>query len=492
MIGSSSPNTSAAASSRNSMLDTDLIMRLHQFAYNPSVHQPNPYVNVGKLNLAPYLLDMFGVNAFTPDTCGMVSTFSDPNRSSLPSQQSSPARVPPSTWVTTTTSKPSLSMPLFAQADKSTTVREPLAEQTLLLARDSSETPPVLPSPVAPSPNRELFASEEPHPIPLQFLSVFPEDEEADIATYVKPQPYRLRRDRRKSAVKEPTPAESSLDDDERSLCDFSLQHDALSSPIFLEPTTYLSDSRTSLSPSLDDEHPQEGEDPSLPNILNVHIDGFSAASTPLAIRMTRSQTTLSAPGDLPTPLTAPTCSKRKRLLTPETPIGQYHHFLDNFKENIPPSTLRRVQSDTAALRYHDRDEDDDAPAVIALRTVVESGPPAKRSQASFSSGHEASISGLDSDIDTRPQWQKASFTQPDPPPFIKSTSSPSFPSTSTIITISRKPGHVESVIPFFHRTASTTVIHPVTFNTLRRTKSHYDTDHRRDMMTHTGHRKTG
>ncbi|TPX61782.1 hypothetical protein SpCBS45565_g07154 [Spizellomyces sp. 'palustris'] len=35
-------------------------MRLHQYAYNPSVYKPNPYVDVSKLNLGAYMQDMFG------------------------------------------------------------------------------------------------------------------------------------------------------------------------------------------------------------------------------------------------------------------------------------------------------------------------------------------------------------------------------------------------------------------------------------------------
>ncbi|KAJ3040370.1 hypothetical protein HDV00_011027 [Rhizophlyctis rosea] len=44
----------------NSSPDLDLFIRLHQYAFQPGVHRPNPYVDQSKLNLNNYVRDVFG------------------------------------------------------------------------------------------------------------------------------------------------------------------------------------------------------------------------------------------------------------------------------------------------------------------------------------------------------------------------------------------------------------------------------------------------
>ncbi|KAI9014784.1 hypothetical protein BC832DRAFT_546465 [Gaertneriomyces semiglobifer] len=50
--------------------DIDLITRLHQFAFNPSVLRPNPYIDVSKLDLSEYVNNVFGQETLEPSAAG--------------------------------------------------------------------------------------------------------------------------------------------------------------------------------------------------------------------------------------------------------------------------------------------------------------------------------------------------------------------------------------------------------------------------------------
>ncbi|KAJ3011903.1 hypothetical protein HKX48_006573 [Thoreauomyces humboldtii] len=516
MTGHATSKPDAAASPP----DTDLILRLHQFAYNPSVHQPNPYVNVGKLNLDPYSHDMFGQESGTrqqeahassalPDPGTLISILS-PERSVFADH--SPQRLCPPAWLPSTPPKPELAMPLFTQTGST-----PLRKAFIVNGKDSayarttlygSATPMRTPSSAfALSPRGDLFSStEEPHPIPLQFLSVFAEDEDdfdvgpadggvSSAAAPVKPPPYRLRRDRQKLAHRELF-LDTEMFEDEGSaiICapssEFSSQHDPMSSPMVFHPLSYSypdhhDDLRDSPSPRADEDIDdiEESVDFVEEEQVEVRINGPSVDATPLPVHITRSFTARSAdaPGALPTPLTGAAVPKRKRLATPETPFLSMQHYpcYDNFKENIPPSALRRVQSYTGTPRYDDGSDDEElyviAPAVSPRR--ADSLPPAKRRAGS--SGSDASETESDNEPDVQPtrQWQNASFTPQHPPPPVALTSSASFPAARA-----PRPGSVKSVIPRFNRpvpVAAAGAPAQFSLSTLRRTKSHLDNNQR-------------
>ncbi|KNC98145.1 uncharacterized protein SPPG_06549 [Spizellomyces punctatus DAOM BR117] len=72
------------------MCDMDLIMRLHQYAYNPSVYKPNPYVDVSKLNLGAYMQDMFGQDVLSAAEQEVVAPLATTDISTL---EQSPERL---------------------------------------------------------------------------------------------------------------------------------------------------------------------------------------------------------------------------------------------------------------------------------------------------------------------------------------------------------------------------------------------------------------
>ncbi|KAJ3172805.1 hypothetical protein HDU87_007807 [Geranomyces variabilis] len=140
-------------------------MRLHQFAYNPSVHKPNPYVDVSKLNLDPYMADMFGQEALAdarPEA--LDNTISVSMNASI---DDSPERLSAPAWVPVT---PVNSMPLFnagcSQHDQSLATKHTAHGLKIY-------TGPTPPPTCVPSPRADAYAAVSLRPIPLQFMSVF-------------------------------------------------------------------------------------------------------------------------------------------------------------------------------------------------------------------------------------------------------------------------------------------------------------------------------
>ncbi|KAJ3154429.1 hypothetical protein HDU89_008499 [Geranomyces variabilis] len=140
-------------------------MRLHQFAYNPSVHKPNPYVDVSKLNLDPYMADMFGQESLTdarPEA--LDNTIGVSMNASI---DVSPERLCAPAWVPVT---PVNSMPLFnagcSQHDQPLTTKHTANGLKIY-------TGPTPPPTCVPSPRTDTYAAVSGRPIPLQFMSVF-------------------------------------------------------------------------------------------------------------------------------------------------------------------------------------------------------------------------------------------------------------------------------------------------------------------------------
>ncbi|KAJ3160390.1 hypothetical protein HDU86_000724 [Geranomyces michiganensis] len=146
-------------------LDMSLIIRLHQFAYNPSVHKPNPYVDVSKLNLDPYMADMFGQDALADARPDALDTSIDVSMHTT--IDNSPERLCAPAWLPVT---PVNTMPLFnagyPQHDQSLATKH--AANALKIY-----TGPTPPPTCAPSPRKASLAAVTGRPIPLQFMSVF-------------------------------------------------------------------------------------------------------------------------------------------------------------------------------------------------------------------------------------------------------------------------------------------------------------------------------
>ncbi|TPX61308.1 hypothetical protein PhCBS80983_g01154 [Powellomyces hirtus] len=158
-----------------SILDMGLIMRLHQFAYNPSVHKPNPYVDVSKLNLDPYMADMFGQDVLSQAQQEIAEAASSASSiDTTGALDESPERLSAAAWlpVTPMNNGP---VPLFHVNYPSD---DQLAHAKQTAAALKICTGPTPPPTCASSPHRELFAAKEStaRPIPLRFMSVFAQD----------------------------------------------------------------------------------------------------------------------------------------------------------------------------------------------------------------------------------------------------------------------------------------------------------------------------